>query len=94
MLAAERWVCLISLYDRTKPVLSSLEETAAAATVALRGEIATTDRNQKAYIERCPYGIVFGMVSSFASLLEGVLTLCPDRPLGSSCQKPVAHVLP
>ncbi|KAL8278624.1 hypothetical protein RQP46_008916 [Phenoliferia psychrophenolica] len=28
---------------------------------AERGEIATTDKSQKAYIERCPYGVVFGM---------------------------------
>lgn len=42
---------------------ASLEETAACATAALRGEIATTDSSQRAYIERCPFGIVFGMVS-------------------------------
>lgn len=39
----------------------SIEETAATATLALRGEIATTDRNQRAYIERCPYGVVLGI---------------------------------
>ncbi|KAK4705364.1 hypothetical protein P7C70_g838, partial [Phenoliferia sp. Uapishka_3] len=39
----------------------SIEETAAAATVALRGEIATTDHSQNAYIIRCPFGVVFGM---------------------------------
>ena len=48
----------------------SLEETAAAATMALRGEIATTDASQKAYIERCPFGVVFGMVSSAAWINE------------------------
>ncbi|ORY88424.1 aldehyde dehydrogenase [Leucosporidium creatinivorum] len=37
-----------------------IEETAAAATLALRGEVATTDAGQRGYISRCPYGIVFG----------------------------------
>ncbi|BGP57463.1 hypothetical protein JCM8202_002020 [Rhodotorula sphaerocarpa] len=39
----------------------SIEETAATATLALRGEIATTDVHQRAYIERCPYGVVLGI---------------------------------
>lgn len=47
-----------------------IEETAAAATVALRGEICTTDETQRAYIERCPFGVVLGMVSSTAGTLE------------------------
>lgn len=55
------------LWDMMSTVLTfwwtfSIEETAAAATVALRGEIATTDQHQRAYIERCPFGVVFGMV--------------------------------
>lgn len=48
-----------------------IEETAAAATNALRGEIATTDSHQRAYIERCPYGVVLGMAPWNAPL-----TLC------------------
>ncbi|GAA5869010.1 hypothetical protein JCM1840_000442 [Sporobolomyces johnsonii] len=39
----------------------SIEEVAAVATAALRGEIATTDSHQRAYIERCPFGVVLGM---------------------------------
>ncbi|POY76346.1 hypothetical protein BMF94_0543 [Rhodotorula taiwanensis] len=39
----------------------SIEETAATATLALRGEIATTDSHQRAYIERCPFGVVLGI---------------------------------
>ncbi|GAA5973197.1 hypothetical protein JCM11641_006318 [Rhodosporidiobolus odoratus] len=38
----------------------SIEEAAATATVALRGEIATTEVDQRAYMERCPYGVVLG----------------------------------
>lgn len=50
---------------------SRIEETAAAATNALRGEIATTEAHQRAYIERCPYGVVLGMAPWNAPL-----TLC------------------
>lgn len=39
----------------------SIEEVAAAATLALRGEIATTESHQRAYMERCPFGVVLGM---------------------------------
>lgn len=45
----------------TRVCCDSIEETAATATLALRGEIATTDHNQRAYIERCPYGVVLGI---------------------------------
>lgn len=38
----------------------SIEEVAASATVALRGEVATTGPGQRAYISRCPFGVVFG----------------------------------
>ncbi|GAA5864367.1 hypothetical protein JCM8547_005798 [Rhodosporidiobolus lusitaniae] len=41
--------------------VESIEEVAAAASNALRGEIGTTDAHQRAYIERCPYGVVLGM---------------------------------
>jgi len=48
-----------------------LEETAAAASVALRGEICTTDQGQRAYIERTSYGVVFGMAPWDAPLVLG-----------------------
>ncbi|GAA5820756.1 hypothetical protein JCM3770_005957 [Rhodotorula araucariae] len=41
--------------------IESIEEVAAAATNALRGEIATTDSHQRAFIKRCPYGVVLGI---------------------------------
>ncbi|GAA5841709.1 hypothetical protein JCM3766R1_005158 [Sporobolomyces carnicolor] len=40
--------------------VESIEEVAAVATAALRGEIATTAGHQRAYIERCPFGVVLG----------------------------------
>ncbi|SCZ87932.1 BZ3500_MvSof-1268-A1-R1_Chr2-3g05400 [Microbotryum saponariae] len=41
--------------------IDSIEEAAASATLALRGEIATTEAGKRAYISRCPYGVVFAM---------------------------------
>ena len=52
---------LDDIFALTLKVPVRIEETAATATLALRGEIATTDRNQRAYIERCPYGVVLGI---------------------------------
>ncbi|GAA5892209.1 hypothetical protein JCM6882_003611 [Rhodosporidiobolus microsporus] len=40
--------------------VESIEEVAAAASNALRGDIATTDSHQRAYLERVPYGVVLG----------------------------------
>lgn len=40
-----------------------LEETAHAATVALRGEIIATDSSQKAFLERHPFGVVLSMAA-------------------------------
>ena len=51
--------------------VDSLEETAAAATMALRGEVATTDAGQRAYISRCPFGIVFGSAPWNAPVVLG-----------------------
>ncbi|KAK4046931.1 hypothetical protein OIV83_005722 [Microbotryomycetes sp. JL201] len=39
----------------------SIEEAAAVATSALRGEIASTGPEQRAFIKRCPYNIVLGI---------------------------------
>jgi acyl-CoA reductase-like NAD-dependent aldehyde dehydrogenase len=61
---------------------ASLEETAACATAALRGEIATTVSSQRAYIERCPFGIVFGMVSPILPS-----TLVPSEPRTVSLER-------
>ncbi|KAM0756034.1 aldehyde dehydrogenase [Meredithblackwellia eburnea MCA 4105] len=41
--------------------IGALEEAGSVATTALRGEVATTDAGQKAYITRVPYGVVFGI---------------------------------
>ncbi|GAA6039257.1 hypothetical protein JCM8097_003231 [Rhodosporidiobolus ruineniae] len=49
----------------------SIEEVAASATVALRGEIATTEAHQRAYIERCPFGVVLGMAPWNAPITLG-----------------------
>lgn len=49
----------------------SLEETASAASTALRGEIATTEQGQTAYIEKVPFGIVFGMAPWNAPIVLG-----------------------
>jgi acyl-CoA reductase-like NAD-dependent aldehyde dehydrogenase len=47
--------------------LESLEETAAVITAAMRGEIASSGRGQRAYIEREPYGVVLGMAPWFVA---------------------------
>ncbi|GAA6018938.1 hypothetical protein JCM10207_009207 [Rhodosporidiobolus poonsookiae] len=49
----------------------SIEEVAAAATNALRGEIATTEPHQRAYLERCPYGVVLGIAPWNAPMTLG-----------------------
>ncbi|KAM0750932.1 aldehyde dehydrogenase [Meredithblackwellia eburnea MCA 4105] len=49
----------------------SLEETAAAASTALQGEIAVTGQGQRAYIERAPFGVVFGMAPWNAPVVLG-----------------------
>ncbi|KAM0791831.1 hypothetical protein ACM66B_004090 [Microbotryomycetes sp. NB124-2] len=46
----------------------SIEEAAAAVTVALRGEIASTGPEQRAFIQRCPFGIVLGIAPWNASM--------------------------
>ncbi|GAA5837311.1 hypothetical protein JCM11251_004963 [Rhodosporidiobolus azoricus] len=51
--------------------IESIEEVAAAASNALRGEIATTDSHQRAYLERVPYGVVLGMAPWNAPLTLG-----------------------
>ncbi|GAA5995902.1 aldehyde dehydrogenase [Rhodotorula paludigena] len=47
-------------FDHTLAV-ESIEEVAAAASNALRGEVATTESHQRAYINRCPFGVVLGI---------------------------------
>ncbi|BGP19142.1 hypothetical protein JCM10213v2_007229 [Rhodosporidiobolus nylandii] len=49
----------------------SIEEVAGVATAALRGEIASTEAHQRAYIERCPYGVVLGMAPWNAPMTLG-----------------------
>lgn len=49
----------------------SIEEVAAAATVALRGEIASSAPGQRAYISRCPFGVVFGAAPWNAAVTLG-----------------------
>ncbi|GAA5905731.1 aldehyde dehydrogenase [Sporobolomyces salmoneus] len=51
--------------------VESIAEVAAVATAALRGEIATTGSHQKAYIERCPFGVVLGCAPWNAPLTLG-----------------------
>ncbi|GAA5968104.1 hypothetical protein JCM3765_005851 [Sporobolomyces pararoseus] len=51
--------------------VESIEEVAAVSTAALRGEVATTASHQKAYIERCPFGVVLGMAPWNAPLTLG-----------------------
>ncbi|SCZ90067.1 BZ3500_MvSof-1268-A1-R1_Chr1-3g01756 [Microbotryum saponariae] len=46
-----------------------LAESGAVATVALRGEIATTEAGKRAFIKRCPYGTVFSMAPWNAPLV-------------------------
>ncbi|GAA5928478.1 hypothetical protein JCM3775_000623 [Rhodotorula graminis] len=41
--------------------IESIEEVAAAASNALRGEIASTESHQRAYIKRVPFGVVLGI---------------------------------
>ncbi|SCV68256.1 BQ2448_377 [Microbotryum intermedium] len=47
----------------------SLAESAAVSTIALRGEIATTEAGKRAFIKRCPYGTVFSMAPWNAPLV-------------------------
>ncbi|GAA6061740.1 hypothetical protein JCM10212_000473 [Sporobolomyces blumeae] len=49
----------------------SIEEVAAVSTAALRGEIASTGPEQRAYIERCPFGVVLGIAPWNAPLTLG-----------------------
>lgn len=64
--------------------VGNLEETAAAASSALRGEIATTGPEQKVYIERCPYGVVYSMAAwnapTVLSMVRRIYRLPPRRP--------------
>jgi len=51
-------------------LIQQLEEVAACAT-SIRGEIAATGPGQRAYIQHCPYGVVFGMAPWNAPFVLG-----------------------
>ncbi|CEQ41633.1 SPOSA6832_03370 [Sporobolomyces salmonicolor] len=71
----------------------SIEEVAAVATAALRGEIATTDAHQRAYIERCPFGVVLGMAPWNAPLMLGQRACLQPIMAGNSEISPRTHMI-
>lgn len=74
--------------------VESIEEVAAVATAALRGEVATTASHQKAYIERCPYGIVLGMAPWNAPLTLGQRACLQPIMAGNSAILKTSEVSP
>jgi len=71
-----------------------LEEAAASATNALRGEICTTDLAQKAYIERHPFGVVLSMAPWNAPTVLTMRSICNPLMAGNAVIVKTSEISP
>ncbi|GAA5939693.1 uncharacterized protein JCM15063_005261 [Sporobolomyces koalae] len=74
--------------------IDSIEEVAAVATAALRGEIASTPSDQRAFIERVPFGVVLGCAPWNAPLTLGQRACLQPIMAGNSAILKTSEISP